>query len=161
MKLAFGPRGTLLIDDAVITHRNFEGRGDKYNREGDRNFSIVIDDPEVAEKLQNDTNEHGVGWNVKIKPPREEGDTPFMFLPVKVKINDRGPKVFLLSAGRVNELDEESISILDEIDIESVNLDIRPYDGIMSGKPFRSAYLQGIEVIQKIDRFTAKHADNY
>lgn len=160
MKLEFGPRGTLLIDDAVITHRNFEGRGDKYNREGDRNFSVVIDDEAIVEALQNDTNEHGVGWNVKIKPPRDEDAAPFMFLPVKVKMNERGPRVFLNTAGRVNELDEESISILDEIDIESVNLDIRPYDGIMSGKPFRSAYLQGIEVFQKIDRFTAKYTNN-
>lgn len=160
MKLSFGPRGTLLIDDAVITHRNFEGRGDKYNREGDRNFSVIIDDEAIAEALQNDTNEHGVGWNVKIKPPRDEDAARFMFLPVKVKLNERGPKVYLITAGRVNELDEESISILDDIDIESVNLDIRPYDGIMSGKPFRSAYLQGIEVIQKIDRFTAKHANS-
>lgn len=159
MKLEFGPRGTLVIDDAIITHRNFEGRGDKYNREGDRNFSIVIDDEAIAEALQNDVNEHGIGWNVKIKR-REDGDAPFMYLPVKVKINDRGPKVYLNTAGRVNELDEESISILDEIDIESVNLDIRPYDGIMSGKPFRSAYLQGIEVFQKMDRFTAKYANN-
>lgn len=160
MKLEFGPRGTLMIDDAMITHRNFEGRGDKYNREGDRNFSVIIDDEAIAEALQNDVNEHGVGWNVKIKPPRDEDSAPFMYLSVKVKINDRGPKVFLITAGRANELTEETMGILDEIEIESVNLDIRPYDGIMSGKPFRSAYLQGIEVHQKIDRFTARHSAN-
>lgn len=159
MKLTFGPKGILQIDDAIITHRNFAGRGDKYNREGDRNFSLVIDDQEIADALLNDTNEHGVGWNVKIKPPRDEDATPFMFLPVKVKFNDRGPKVYLITGNRKNELNEETVDCLDDIDIESIDLDIRPYDGLMSGKPFRSAYLQGIHVVQKIDRFAARYED--
>jgi hypothetical protein len=159
MELKFGPNGILMIDDAVITHKNFSGRGDKYNREGDRNFSLVITSQEVADALLNDVNEHGVGWNVKIKPPRDEDAAPFMFLPVKVKFNDRGPKVYLITGNRKNELDEDSVGILDDVDIESVDLDIRPYDGIMSGKPFRSAYLQGIHVVQKIDRFAARYED--
>ena len=159
MNITFAPRGILQIDEAVITHRNFAGRGDKYNREGDRNFSLVIDDQELAEALINDVNEHGVGWNVKIKPPRDEDDTPFMFLPVKVKFNDRGPKIYLITGDRKNELTEDTVACLDDIDIESVDLDIRPYDGIMSGKPFRSAYLQGIHVVQKIDRFAARYED--
>lgn len=157
MRVTIAPNGILQIDDAMITHKNFEGRGDKYNREGDRNFSVIIDDPAIAEMLQNDTNQQGVGWNVKIKPPREEGDTPFMFLNVKVKFNDRGPNVYLITGNRKNELDEESVGILDDIDIESVDLDIRPYDGEMNGRPFRSAYLQGIHVVQKVDRFAARY----
>lgn len=157
MRVTIAPNGILQIDDAIITHKNFEGRGDKYNREGDRNFSVIIDDPAIAEMLQNDTNKQGVGWNVKIKPAREEGDTPFMFLNVKVKFNDRGPKVYLITGDRKNELDEDSVGILDDIEIESVDLDIRPYDGEMNGRPFRSAYLQGIHVVQKIDRFAARY----
>ena len=159
MRLTFAPNGIIQIDEARIIHRNFAGRGDKYNREGDRNFSVIIEDQDIADALVNDVNEHGVGWNVKIKPPREDGDEPFMFLPVKVKINDRGPNVYLITGNRKNKLDEESIDILDDIEIESVDLDIRPYDGVMSGRPFRSAYLQGIHVVQKIDRFAARYAN--
>lgn len=44
---------------------------------------------------------------------------------------------------------------LDDIDILSVNLDIRPYDWEVNGKTGRAAYLQSIEVIQNIDRFAA------
>lgn len=147
MRITYAPRDILQIDDARIIYRNFAGRGDKYNREGDRNFAVVIPDEEMADELTN------LGWNVKIKPPREDGDTPFMFLPVKVKFNDRGPNVYLKTGNVQNKLDEESVGLLDNIDIISVDLDIRPFDWDVNGKKGRTAYLQSIRVIQDVDRF--------
>ena len=152
MRITYAPRDILQIDDARIIYRNFAGRGDKYNREGDRNFAVVIPDEDMANDLTK------LGWNVKIKPPREDGDTPFMFLPVKVKFNDRGPNVYLKTGNVQNRLDEESVGLLDNIDIVSVDLDIRPYDWIVqegtpNEKSGRSAYLQSIRVIQDVDRF--------
>lgn len=157
MRITYAPREILQIDDARIIYRNFAGRGDKYNREGDRNFAVVIPDQEMAQELLNR------GWNVKIKPPREEGDEPFMFLPVKVKFNDRGPIVYLRTARVQNRLDEESIDCLDNIDILSVDLDIRPYDwvvqeGTPNEKRGRAAYLQSICVTQNVDRFSERFA---
>ena len=96
------------------------------------------------------------GWNVKIKPPREDGDTPFMFLPVKVKFNDRGPNVYLKTGNNQNRLDEESIGLIDNIDIIGVDLDIRPFDWDVNGKQGRTAYLQSMRVTQDIDRFAAR-----
>ena len=153
MELTFAPKGILQIDDARIIYRNFRGEGGKFNREGDRNFAVVIPKQELADELRNR------GWNVKIKPPKDEEDSPFMYLPVKVKFNDRGPQVYLRTGDRVNRLDEETISILDDIDIRSVDLDIRPYDWDVNGKSGRTAYLQSIEVIQEIDRFAARYAE--
>lgn len=147
MRITFAPRDILQIDDARIIYRNFAGRGDKFNREGDRNFAVVIPEEEMAAQLTD------LGWNVKIKPARDDGDTPFMFLPVKVKFNGRGPNVYLQTGRNKNRLDEESVDILDDIDIVSVNLDIRPYDWNVNGKSGRTAYLQAIEVIQDVDRF--------
>lgn len=172
MNITFAPRGILQIDDARLVYRNFEGRGDKFNREGDRNFAIVIDGGEVrdangarmvdaqemADILMNDMNRYGVGWNVKIKPAREEGDEPFIILSVKVRFNDRGPQILLKSGNSdPRELDEESVSCLDYIDISGVDLDIRPYDDIVQDKPFRAAYLQGMHVTQAYNRFTARY----
>jgi hypothetical protein len=154
MHITFAPRGILQIDDATITYRNFSGVGSKYNREGDRNFSVIIEDEEVKDALIEE------GWNVKVRLPREEGDTPFMHLPVKVKFNDRGPRVYLKTGNRMVQLDEESIDCLDNIDILSVDLDVRPYDWEMSdGKTGRTAYLQSIHVTQQVDRFAERYAE--
>ena len=154
MNICFAPKGILQIDDARIIFKNFEGRGDKFNREGDRNFSLLIEDENTANALIKE------GWNVKIKPGREEGDDPFMRLPVKVKFTDYGPNVYLVTGNRRNELDEESIGCLDNIEIESVDMDIRPYDWEVNGRTGRTAYLQSMEVIQRIDRFAARYSEN-
>lgn len=157
MRITYAPRDILQIDDARIIYRNFAGRGDKYNREGDRNFAVLIPDEKLADELVER------GWNVKIKPPREDGDTPFMFLPVKVKFNDRGPNVYLKTGNAQNRLGEDSVGLLDNIDIISVDLDIRPYDwviqeGTKNEKSGRSAYLQSIRVTQDVDRFADRYA---
>ena len=153
MNITFAPRGILQIDDASIIYRNFAGVGSKFNREGDRNFAVHIPDTELADKLVEE------GWNVKIKDPKEEGDLPFMFLPVKIKFNDRGPVVYLKTGRKMVKLDEESISCLDNIDILGVDLDIRPYDWEVNGKTGRTAYLQSICVTQDIDRFAARYEE--
>lgn len=147
MHITFAPNNILQIDDARIIFRNFSGAPSKFNREGDRNFAVIIPEQEIADALIAE------GWNVKIKPPREDGDTPFMYLPVKIKFNDRGPRVYLKSGSNIIRLDEESISCLDNVDIISVDLDIRPYDWHVNGMEGRTAYLQSIQVTQEVDRF--------
>lgn len=147
MHITFAPNNILQIDDARIIFRNFSGAPSKFNREGDRNFAVIIPEQEIADALIAE------GWNVKIKPPREDGDTPFMYLPVKIKFNDRGPRVYLKSGSNIIRLDEESVSCLDNVDIISVDLDIRPYDWNVNGMEGRTAYLQSIRVTQEVDRF--------
>ena len=148
MHITFAPRGILQVDDARIVFRNFSGVGSKYNREGDRNFALVIETQEQADELIKN------GWNVRVKDGRDEGEGPFMFLPVKIKFNDRGPIVYLQTGNNRNKLDEESIDCLDNIDIISADMDIRPYNWEVNGKTGCTAYLQSIRVHQSIvDRF--------
>lgn len=155
MHVTFAPKGILQIDDIdgrQIIFKNFEGRGDKFNREGDRNFSLRINDESTADALVD------AGWNVRIKEGRDEDEGPFMRLPIKVKFTNYGPNVYLRTGDRMNELNEESIACLDNIEIESVDMDIRPYDWDVNGRTGRTAYLQSMEVVQRIDRFAARHA---
>lgn len=148
------PNGYLEINDARIIWKNFSGRGDRFNREGDRNFHLVIPDQETCDALLNDKNEYGNSWNVKIKPPREEGDVPFMHMLVKVKFNGRGPNIYLVSGNKQVPLNEDTVSCLDDIDILSVDMDIRPYDDVLpNGNSFRTAYLSAMRVYQRVDRF--------
>lgn len=156
MNICFAPKGILQIDDIdgrQIIFKNFEGRGDKFNREGDRNFSLRIDDENTADALVKE------GWNVRIKEGRDEDEGPFMRLPIKVKFTNYGPNVYLRTGNRVNELNEESIACLDSIEIDSVSMDIRPYDWDVNGRTGRTAYLQSMEVVQRIDRFAARYAN--
>ena len=155
MKVEIAQRGLLRIDDARIIYRNFSGAPSKFNREGDRNFAVVIEDEETANILKEE------GWNIKIKPPRDEDDTPLMILPVKIKFNDRGPTIYLKS-GKADpvRLDETSIECLDNVDILTVDMDIRPYDWEVNGKAGRTAYLQSIYVVQEVDRFADRFSNN-
>lgn len=153
MKLSFGPRDRLIIDDAIIKFPNFEGREEKFNRKGDRNFLLDIPTEEMAQALMER------GWNVSIKDKRDEGGDLFMSLKVKVKFNDRGPAIYLNTNGKVNMLDEESAGMIDQIEIASVSMDIRPYDWEVSGKTGRTAYLERMDVVQELDRFAARYAE--
>lgn len=158
MELTFAPRDILQIDDARIVFRNFRGEASKFNNEGNRNFAVIIPDEKMAEELQER------GWNVKIKPPRDEEDEPFMYLPVKVKFNDRGPAVYLQTGKAKNRLTEDVVGCLDNITITSVSMDIRPYDWVLqegtpNEKSGRTAYLQSMKVVQEIDRFAEEFED--
>jgi hypothetical protein len=190
MKIVFAPRGILQIDDAKLTFKNFAGRGDKYNREGDRNFAVVIPQrPLTMDEVNNiidiykdaymAANEDGddvlvingeqvitidealkaLGWNVKIRPPKEEGGEPFCYLSVKVKVGERGLPMYLVTGNQMVKLDEESMCCLDDIFASRTDLDIRPYDWEMHGNTGRSAYLQSIKVTQQeFDRFASDFA---
>lgn len=153
------PNGYLEINDARITWKNFAGRGDRFNREGDRNFHLVIPDQEIADAMMADKNQFGNSWNVKIKPPQNEGDVPFMHMLVKLKFNGRGPNVYL-DRGQNRDpllLNEDTISCLDDMDILSCDMDIRPYDDkLPNGTSFRTAYLSAMRVYPRVDRFAAQ-----
>lgn len=160
MELTFAPRGILQIDGASICYKNFSGKPDMFTREGDRSFSLIIPDEGLMKALC------GEGWNVKVKEARDRddnpipGEPPFMHLPVKVKFNDRGPKIYLQTGDRKTELDEDTVGCLDNAELINVDLDIRPYDWEVNGKSGRTAYLQGMCATQAIDRFSARFAED-
>ena len=61
---------TLMIEDARIIFRNFEGRPGRYNQEGRKNFGVVIEDQAVADQLTAED------WNIKVLEPRDEDEGP-------------------------------------------------------------------------------------
>lgn len=156
MEIGFARDGKLLqIDDARIIFKNFSGEESKFNRAGDRNFAVRINDPDVVDQLIAD------GWNVTVKPPKEEGDDPYMYIKVKIKFNDRGPKVFLRSGKHVRRLSEQNVGLLDSIDILRVDLDLRAYDWKVNGKTGRTAYLDSINVEQDLNRFEEYYENEF
>lgn len=142
------------FDDAKIVFRNFAGVQTEYNSEGSRNFCVVIDDEEKASQLLDE------GFNVKIKPPREEGDRPFIFMKVNVNFNANrpglNPNIYLVTGEKISKLDADTVSILDHIDIASVDMDLRKYHNKRNSGTGVTAYLKAMRVVQDIDRFAAE-----
>lgn len=153
MKVTFAENGIAMVDDARIIWRNFSGRATQYNREGDRNYALIIPNQETADEFIKR------GWNVKIKPPREEGEAPFMFINVNVKYGGRrDPEVYLYAGANRTELNEHTVKLLDDVEIERCNMDLRPHDWSGTGEKC-SAYMQAIEVFQNVSRFAARFAE--
>lgn len=153
MELNFGPRGVLEINNAQICYRNFEGRQSQFNAAGDRNFCLIIPTKEMADALIER------GWNVKEKPARDAFEEPFRTLKVKVTCNENGPTAVFKSGKNNTKLDEETIGMLDEVSLASVDLDIRPYDWNVGGRSGRTAYLKGIWAYHNQDRFATRLAE--
>lgn len=154
------------FENARIMYKNFAGREGMYNDEGDRNFHVIIDDAELAEALKNE------GWNVKVRPPRDENDTPFYHLPVKVQYGKYPPKVHLVTKKgvdfkgepvfNVRLLDAETVGLVDDTDFENIDLIIRPYTYTdkRTGEERISAYLNEFWGLIRENQFANKYSNN-
>lgn len=144
--------GTVIMEDAQIIFRNFSGKEGMYNREGDRNFCVVLY-PEIAEAMMED------GWNVKQLKDRPDGSPGDYYLQVSVGFKGRPPRLVLISsAGRV-ELGQHECDLLDWVDIRQADLIVRPYHWSVSGKQGVKAYLKTLFIHQNEDYFELKYAD--
>lgn len=130
---------TVVMEDVRIIFRNFAGREGMYNREGDRNFAVILE-PDMAHSLAE------AGWNVKLLKPREEGDEPQPYLSVTVSYKNRPPTVKMITSTGQTELDEETVEMLDWVDISQVDVVVKPYEWEVSGKTGIKAYLQSLYV---------------
>jgi hypothetical protein len=147
------------MEGVHLIFRNFSGKAGMYNKEGDRNFCIVLD-RDVAEQMAKD------GWNVKFPVARsEDEDARDPFLKVVVKYRNmqgeevKPPRVVMItSRGRTN-LGEDDVNVLDWVDMKNVDLIIRPFEWSVNGKTGTNAYLQSIYVTIEEDELELKYAD--
>jgi len=143
---------TLVIENARIIFRNFSGREGMYNREGDRNFGVLLDE-QLAKEMSED------GWNVKWLKPREEGEPEQAYIQVSVNFKGRPPRVVMISSrGRTN-LGEHEVELLDWADISTADLIMRPYEWAVNDKHGIKAYLQSIFVTIEEDALELKYAE--
>jgi hypothetical protein len=142
---------TFMVEDAQIIFRNFTGKEGQYNREGDRNFAVILE-ADVAEKMLED------GWNVRYLTARDEGDKDTPYIQVAVNFNNRPPRVSMITSTNRTQLDEGTIDILDWAEIETVDLIARGYEWTVNGKSGVKAYLQSLFVTIQEDDLERKYA---
>jgi hypothetical protein len=146
--------GKYLIDDARITFRNFAGKAGTYNAAGVRNFHIVLPQ-DVAEALMED------GFNVKVRPPREEGGDAFYHLKVNVKMDGRiPPKLFIVTSKGRRQLEEKMLEMIDWADFQNVDLIFSRYKRDWGdGRVTVTAYLQTFFGTIREDVLEQRYAD--
>lgn len=142
---------TVTIENAQLIFRNFSGRETQYNREGDRNFHVVLD-PDTAAHMSS------LGWNVKQLRDRDE-DTPGDFaLEVAVGYKNKPPVIVTISSAGRTHIGEDSVDILDYAEIANVDLIINPYHWSVGDKSGIKAYLKTMFITLDEDELQRKYA---
>lgn len=145
----------LEIPNAHIFYRNFSGVEKKYNPAGNRNFCVEIPEDATIDNTPLYQVLLEEGWNVRLMPPRNEGDAPMHYIQVNVSYKNVPPNIWMIAGRRKTRLDEGSVDSLDYAEIKTVDLVINPYNW----EPGRvKAYLKTmyIEIVQ--DAFADKWA---
>lgn len=142
----------LVLEDVRLIYRNFEGRKGKYNKEGVRSVGVVIPQDKADELVEE-------GWAVKCRPPREEGDPPLCFLSVAIRFDIMPPRIYLVTSRNKTSLDEETCHLVDEADIESADIIVRPYNWDVDGDTGTKAYLKNAWINIEETALDQKYAD--
>lgn len=145
---------TFMVEDARLIFRNFSGKEGQYNREGDRNFAVILDS-KAAKAMERD------GWNVKYLKPRdldEEGTEDTPYIQVAVNYKNRPPRVVMITSAGRTQLSEDMVGTLDWADIETCDLIARAYEWEVNGKAGIKAYLQSMFVTISEDELERKYA---
>ena len=142
------------VKAGAIRFRNFSGKEGKFNKEGDRNFCLLLHPDDADEMIKE-------GWNVRFLNPRDEGDEPTPYIQIKVGFGGKGrpPKIVMVSRKGQTQIGEDEVNILDWADIEFADIAINPYHYTVNGKSGIKAYLKTMYITIVEDEFEDQYYD--
>jgi len=154
-------KGILEIRNCKTIYRNFAGAPTKFTDAGRRQFSILIT-PELGDILTAD------GWNVKTYKNRATGgeeEEPY----IQVNVNYRDakdelkasldPVVHVIKNGKMEDLTEETVGMLDWATIDNVDVRLSPYHWNFNGNTGVKGYLKEIWVTLAVDELERLYVD--
>lgn len=155
---AFDENERLIIENAKILFPNFSGRANRYNREGWRNFCVVIDDKDIVHILREN------GWNVKMLQDDNNLHGVKYYVPVAINFESHpfAPPAAIYSVrnGELSTLTEDTIDMLDGMTMTNVDMTLRPrkyWDKSRSIERVK-AYLHNMYVTFGTNRLAEKYS---
>lgn len=136
------------LRDFEITYKNFSGRETQYNRAGNRNFSLVLDD-ETADNMLKD------GWNVRVKEYDDGSRRNTLQVAVRYDIERFRPKVVMVTPNgkyfKRTVLDESTVGELDSARVIRANVTLNPsyWHNAMGNSGIKAYLTTGYFVIEK------------
>jgi len=143
----------ITIEDARIIFRNFSGTGSKFNREGQRNFCVVLEDQDAVNELK------AQGWGIKTLKPRSEDDEPTNYIKVNVSYDYTPPVVYIVVGDKKTPIGEDTIGSIDHLEIKQADVVIRPYHWEVNGKEGIAAYLKTLYIVVAQDIINEKYSE--
>ena len=156
----------LIIEDAKVIFPNFSGREGRYNREGNRCFSVMVPDVNLAMQLKDD------GWNIKERIINGEPTGEYYINGVNINYDYYiKPIITYISNGNELELTKEFMDTnigsdiaaqLDGRGAERYDISIRPKpwdrsDGTVGIK----GYVDEMRIIAKKSLFSERNFGGY
>jgi hypothetical protein len=139
------------LENVQIIKRNFSGREGRFG--GNKRTFLALLRDDLAEAMQDD------GWKIGVLTPRNEEDKPQAFLPVEVRFNPRPPRIVMVTSHGKNQLDEDTVGVLDFADISNIDLIVHPSVWDVNGKSGVKAYAQTMFVTLELDELEEKYYD--
>jgi hypothetical protein len=165
------------FENATIAFRNFAGVGSRYNKEGDHNFVLIIDDEATALDMFKD------GWNVKayvnddslvsdllndgwdsvnVKPNLRNEIEFRLTVAVNFNTPPNMPPVMIFTYvnGVETRIFEDTVGELDSAVLQNIDLTIRPrwWQDDKTGDWRIKAYLKEARITLEASRWADKYA---
>ena len=141
----------ITIENFQPMFRNFTGREQPFNKEGDRNFCVPLDDQTASQMIED-------GWNVKYTKPGEDEEIGRPYLPVAVSFKIFPPSITIISSTARTRIFEDSVEMLDQVDISFMDIICTGYDWEVNGKTGTKAYLKTMFITINEDELELKYA---